>query len=141
MPNSEWEARARGFVNSANELLSGSRPYAPAIVFLGWQGAELGLKALAVQHNIVYSHDLKRVMDHLRDSNVLDSGSFTQISDWVVTATSSGSYNGLRYPTENAQFWERMPVDQIRQRVDAATQIVGFCEARLRSSGSIRPQH
>src|SRR5437879_3148120 len=94
---STWITRADGFLDSAGRLAKFADPYAPAVGLLSWQAAELGLKALAEGHGIPYKHDLKIVMEHLKDNDVLDAKTYSELQTYVVTTTSSGSYNNLRY--------------------------------------------
>ena len=123
--------RANGFLDSAGRLAKDPDPYAPSVGLLSWQASELGLKALAEGHGIPFKHDLKSVMEHLKDNGVLDPKTLAQLEKYVVTTTSSGSYNNLRYPYENARFWETMPVAETRVRFDAAVKIVQICREKL----------
>jgi hypothetical protein len=125
--------RADGFIDSARTLVNTPTPYAPGVGLLGWQAAELGLKALSEGHGIPFKHDLKLVIDHLKKNNVLDDPTYGRLQNYVVTVTSSGSYNDLRYPEQNQRFWEEMPPPEIRLRFDAAVNIVRICREKLES--------
>src|SRR2546426_7784276 len=114
-----WIVRANGFLGEAEKLARDPNPYAPAVNLLSWQAAELGLKSLAGGHSIPYTHDLKAVMEHLKGNGVLDAQTYAQLQVSVVTVTSSGSYNNLRYPDQNPSFWETRPASETRQRVEA----------------------
>jgi len=133
MPARDWIIRAKGYLATADAAVSGPEPYAPAIGFLSWQASEDALKALAEGHSIPYSHNLGNVMEHLRDNSILDSKTHTVLLQSVVTVTMSGSYNSLRYPEANPQYWENMSVEEARLRVEAARQIVRICEAKSSS--------
>src|SRR5437867_213692 len=127
---SNWIARARGFLDAAEKLAKDPESYAPAFELLIWQASELSLKSLTADHNIVFTHDPKEVMDHLKANNILDRMTYNLLQSNVVTVTGSASYAELRYPSENRLYWENISPQETKIRLDAARTIVEICQVR-----------
>ena len=111
--------------------MADSNPHAPSIAWLAWQAAENSLKALAASHSIPYSHDLDKLMNHVKANNVVRTDTYNDLLAAVQSVTISGSYNALRYPDDNPLFWENMSPEHLKPRVEAARKIYEICKENV----------
>lgn len=129
--DSNFLARARGFLVTAEKLANDPEAFAPAVRLLILQASELALKALSAVHNIKRGHDLKELMDHLKANNAVDGIAWAMLQDQVLTLTSPENYNVLRYPKDNFLFWERMIPQETKILLNAGRTIVEICQVQI----------
>ena len=136
--SARWLRRARSFIESAKLLVQNQTiapiDIGPSIGLLVWQGVENSLKAVCSGHSFPISHDLSRIMNHIRSNNLMDKKDLSDLTRSAAVVTGSSTYNDTRYPVNDMNWWERMPRSKLSQVTDAAKFIHEICSRKIQSS-------
>ncbi len=92
---------------------------------MAWHGTELSLKALLTKKNTPfdYNHKMSDFMSLIDQNKLVTPPDLAILQSSVQAVTLSGSYTDLRYPGNDPEFWENMPIADQKTRVDAASNV------------------
>ncbi len=135
MSADEWIWKAHNFIENAKLLVQQSShatgSIGPGVGLLAWQGAEDSLKAVCSGHNFPLSHDLSKIMDHIRANTLMTDEELRKISEAAKIVTGSATYNDTRYPENNRNWWENMPKNKLNEVTEAAHSIFEICAKKI----------
>src|SRR5437016_5040694 len=94
---SDWLRFGGDYLSVAKAAVNVTGSAAP-LAHLSWQATENSLKALAVGHSIPMTHDIGKILQHLRDNDMITASEVDHISADLAIVTGSASYNAARYP-------------------------------------------
>ena len=95
--------------------------------------AEDSLKALVVGHQDMETHDLGRIMNHLRDNNVLNNNDLSNLSSHAAVVTGSATYNDMRYPDNDPNYSVSQPREVVGNAVARTEYFYNFVRAKIAS--------
>lgn len=137
MAADEWIWKAHNFIETAKLLVrqidQATGSIGPGVGLLAWQGTEDSLKAVCVGHTIPFSHDLSKIMEHIRASNLMNEEELGSISKAAKIVTGSATYNDARYPGSNRKWWEKMRENKLKEVTEAAQSIFEVCARKIAS--------
>jgi HEPN domain-containing protein len=125
---------AKNYLEAAKLLVANGKIGAP-VGLLCWQSFENSLKALSAPHNIPETHDLGKIIRHLRANGVLEKGEITDLKLNAYIVTGSHTYNDTRYPEKKngLVYWQYMSQTTIKDVCRAAEETYLFVGQKVMS--------
>lgn len=108
--------------------------YKYPIGLLTWQCSENSLKGLSSGHTPPHSHDLDKIMSHLRHNNILTTSEVSELRPYAGIVTGSRQYDDNKYPEKDPLYWQHLSKTSLIDICQNATNIYNFCHNKIKPS-------